>query len=108
MQGSMFRNADGWVNNPLSGILQPFMSTLIPSAFGPQNIPYLNAVTSLTGTGTNALAAVPTVLLTTPFVIKIAITGDQDYMLVSGVKTGPGYMAPNDQASSGKTWMSLS
>jgi len=107
MTGSMFRNADGWINDPLSGILGPFMSASIPSAFGPQNVPYLNNVTSLTGTGYTALAAVPTISLPVPFVVKVAITGDEDYQLISGVHTGPGYLAPNDQATSGKTWQSI-
>ena len=107
MQGSMFRNADGWINNPLSGILGPFMSQSIPSAFGPQNIPYLNTVTTLAGVGYNALAAVPTISLPVPFIVKVAITGDEDYQLIAGVHVGAGYLAPNDQAQSQKTWQSI-
>jgi hypothetical protein len=108
MQGSQFRNKDGWLNDPLSGILGPFMTIPIPLSFGPQNIPYLSAVTQLTGSGTNALAAVPTANIVAPFIVKIAITGDSDYQLIVGVFTGPGYVTPNDQATSGKTWQQIS
>ena len=107
MQGSMFRNADGWINDPLTGIIGPFMSPSIPAVYGPQNIPYLSAITALTGSGTNALASVPTIALPVPFIVKIAVTGDQDYQLISGIHTGPGYVTPNDQSSSGKTWQSI-
>jgi len=108
MQGSMFRNADGWTNDPLTGIiLGPFMSNLISPVFGPQNIPYLSNITATTGTGNNALAAVPTTGLPVPFIVKTTIVGDTDWKLVSGVFVGTGYVAPNDQAQSLKTWMSV-
>jgi hypothetical protein len=109
MQGSQFRNKDGWLNDPLSGILGPFMNQTIPPAFLPQGVQYLGNITQLTGTGGyNALAEVPTVNLPVPFIVKIAVTGDQDYQLQSGVITGPGTVAPNDQAQSNKTWVSIS
>ena len=108
MTGSQFRNADGWLNNPLSGILGPFMNPTIPSAFSPQNIPFLSGITALTGSGNNALAAVPTIPLPTPYAVKIAITGDQDYLLIAGSFSGPGYVVPNDQLLSNKTWQQIS
>lgn len=108
MQGSQFRNANQWINDPLTGVLGPFMSQTIPTVFGPQNIPYLSGITQLAGTGYNALAAVPTTNITQmPFIVKIAVTGDQDYQLQPGVITGPGTVAPNDQAVSNKTWVSI-
>ena len=107
--GSQFRNANGWTNNPLIGsALGPFMSSLLSPVFGPQSIPFLSNITMTSGTGNTALAAVPTVNLPTPFMVKTLITGDQDWVLELGVFTGPGYLAPNDQATSGKTWMSTS
>jgi hypothetical protein len=108
MQGSQFRNKDGWLNDPLSGIIGPFMNPTISPVFGPQNVPYLSAVTALTGTGNNALAAVPTAALPVPYMVKIAITGDSDYQLQQGVIVGAGTVAPNDQASSNKTWVQVS
>lgn len=108
MQGSQFRNADGWVNNPLMLAIGSFMNSTISPVFGPQNIPYLSLVTQLLGSGNNALAAVPTASLPTPFIVKLAITGDQDYQLVAGVFVGAGYVAPNDQATSQKTWQQIS
>lgn len=108
MQGSQYRNADGWTNDPLSGILTPFMSAIIPSVFGPQNVPFLSLVTQLAGTGNNALAAVPTVQLPKPYMVKTLITGDQDWVLEAGITTGPGTQAPNDQAKSQATWISTS
>lgn len=108
MQGSQYRNADGWIDNPLMLAMSAFMDPAISAVFGPQNIPYLSLVTQLTGSGNNALAAVPTVSLPTPYIVKLAITGDQDYQLIAGVFAGPGYVAPNDQATSHKTWQQIS
>ena len=108
MQGSQFRNADGWLNDPLSGILGPFMNQTISPLFGTLGLQYLSGVTQLTGTGNNALAAVPTVGLPVPFIVKIAITGDSDYQLQAGVVVGAGTVAPNDQATSNKTWVQIS
>lgn len=118
MQGSMFRNADGfwtsagcapgWLNDPLSQILAPFMSGLISTQFGPQNPPYLSAITSLTGSLPTALASVPTVPLPVGYIVEVTITGDQRFQLNAGILTGPGTVAPNDQALSQKTWTSIS
>lgn len=108
MTGSQFRNADGWVNNPLMFIIGTFMNPTISAVFGPQNIPYLSLITALLGSANNCLAAVPTVSLPTPYIIKVSITGDTDYQLIAGVFTGPGYVAPNDQATSQKTWQAIS
>lgn len=108
MQGSQYRNADGWLNDPLSGILGPFMNQAILPIFGPQFIPYLANITTLTGVSDNALAAVPTANLPVPFVVKIAITGDADYQLQAGIKTGTGTVAPNDQDISQATWVQIS
>lgn len=107
MQGSQYRNADGWTNNPLMFVIGTFMNPDISDVFGTQNIPYLSLITTLTGSGNNALAAVPTVVLPTPYIVKIAVTGDQDYQLIAGVFTGPGYVTPNDQATSQKTWQAI-
>lgn len=107
MQGGQSRNADGWTNNPLSGILGPFMSSTIPSVFGPQNIPFLSLVTLTTGLGNNALAAIPTIGLATPFQVITNITGEVTWQLVAGVFSGPGYIAPNDQTTSQKTWKAV-
>ena len=107
MQGSQYRNGDGWINDPLTGVLAPVMNSISP-VFGPQNVPYLSGITLLTGTGNNALAAVPTVNMQVPYVVKIAITGDSDYQLQAGVITGPGTVPPNDQGASGKTWVAIS
>ncbi len=105
MQGSQYRNSDGWLNDPLSGIIGNFMSSTIPASFGPQDIPFLSLVTQTTGTGNNALAAIPTTGLPTPFRVNTQIAGDQDWILVAGIVTGSGTVAPNDQASSLKTWI---
>ena len=107
MQGSQYRNGDGWLNDPLYGVLQPFMNSISP-VFGPQGVVYLSGITQLAGTGFNALAAVPTVGLQVPYIVKIAITGDSDYQLQKGIVTGAGTVAPNDQAASGCTWVAIS
>ena len=99
---------DGWVNDPLQGSLTAFMSNTISPVFGPQNIPYLSLITTTSGSSNNALAAVPTTNLQTPFMVKTLIAGDVDWVLESGVRTGPGTLAPNDQATSQKTWFSVS
>ena len=105
--GSQFRLPDNWVDNPLSGILAPFMNSISP-VFGPQNIPFLSAITATTGPGNNALAAIPTVNIATPYMVKTLIAGDVDWVLETGVTVGTGYVAPNDQGISGKTWVSVS
>jgi hypothetical protein len=107
MQGSQYRNADGWTDNPLSGIIGNFMSSGIPSTFGPQDIPYLSAVTTTAGSGNNALAAVPTINIPVPFMVKTLISGDVDWVLEAGIKTGIGTLAPNDQYLSNKTWVAV-
>ena len=108
MQGSQYRQANWWTNNPVMLVIGTFMSAVIPSAYGPQYIPYLSLITQLTGSGANALAAIPTVSLPTPFIVKVAITGDSDYQLIAGSFSGPGYVVPNDQATSKKTWQQIS
>lgn len=108
MQGSQYRRSDGWVNDPLMGSLTAFMTNTISPVFGPQNIPFLSLVTVASGTGNNALAAVPTVNLPVPFMVKTLITGDVDWTLEAGIITGPGTQAPNDQATSQKTWVATS
>lgn len=105
--GSQLRNAENWVDNPLMVAIGTFMIPSISSAFGTQNIPYLSLITTLLGSGNNALAAVPTVSLPAPYIVKIAITGDEDYQLIAGVFVGAGYVAPNDQATSQKTWQKI-
>jgi hypothetical protein len=82
------------------------MNTISP-VFGPQGVLYLSGITQLTGTGLNALAAVPTIGLQAPYIVKIAITGDSDYQLQEGVITGAGTVAPNDQSASSKTWVQV-
>lgn len=108
MTGSQYRNADGWLNDPLMLAIGSFMNPSISPVFGPQAVLYLSLVTQLTGSGNNALAAVPTASLPTPLIVKLAITGDTDYQLIAGVFAGPGYVAPNDQATSHKTWQQIS
>lgn len=104
MQGSQFRKADGWVDNPLQGSLTAFMNPIISPLFGPQGIPYLSTVTVATGTGNNALAAVPTTSLPTPYMVKTLMPDDSDWVLIMGIFSGSGYITPNDQGQSGKTW----
>ena len=100
--------ANDWLNDPLQGSITAFMSNTIPSQFGPQDIPFLSLVTTTTGTGNNTLAAVPTTNLPAPFLVNTQIAGNVMWQLQSGVITGPGTVAPNDQATSNKTWVAVS
>lgn len=112
MQGSQFHRADGYVNDPLPGILGPFMSAAIPTGFGPQDVPYLATVTQLTGTTVASLAAVPTVSLPVPFIVEITINGaDQRWQLVAYTgQSGAGTQLPNDfnASTNNKIWVQIS
>lgn len=111
-RGSQFRQRDNWLNDPLIGVTNPIMSNpYIPGAFGPISPPFLSLVTQLTGSLTNALAAVPTVTLNTPFIVETNIAGDARWQLQAGTAaTAAGIQRPNDYnaTTNAKIWVQVS
>lgn len=111
MQGSQFRLRDGWLNDPLQGITNPTMPSLIPANFMPQTVPFVATVSQLTGSGTNSLAAIPTTVLPTPYVIEVTIGYDQRWELQAGTfATAVGVQRPNDYnaVTNAKVWVQIS
>jgi hypothetical protein len=96
--GSQFHAGGRYLNNPLNGYTGPYVSTNIPSAFGPIDAQFLGNVTQLSGTGADALAAVPTATLSTPYQVLLFIGGySQTWILqASTAATAAGYQRPND------------
>jgi hypothetical protein len=111
-QGSQWHSGPGWLNDPLSGTVENFMSTVIPAGFNPQDVEFLAAISQLSGLGYNSLAAVPTVPIQTPYCVDILIGGvPQRWFLVAGTSSGgPGIVIPNDYnaVSNTKYWIQLS
>lgn len=109
--GDQNHAAPGWFNDPLGGTIEQFMNTQIPAGFGPVSPQLLTSVTSLTGTGYTALAAVPTQPLPTPFAVDVLINNvPQRYFLVAGTTGGgAGIVIPNDYnaVTNAKYWIGL-
>ena len=117
--GSQFRQGPHYLNDPLpelSGILGPFINApVVPTSFGPYYTPNLTGINTLTGTGYNALAAVPTTQLpagsTTGFMVDVTIGGaDQRWQLqVKTTQSGSGTVQPNDfnVSTNNKIWVQL-
>jgi hypothetical protein len=87
------------------------MSDYIPAGFTPTNVDFLGAITQLTGTGFNSLAAVPTVQLQIPYAVDVLIGGQpQRWFLVQGTYPGgAGTVQPNDynSSSNARYWVLL-
>lgn len=96
--GGQSHAAPNWVNDPLPSDITQFMSTTIAAGFGPLFPPFLSNVSTLTGTGYTALAAVPTPGLPVPFAVDLLISNTpQRQFLVAGAYPGtPGTTPPND------------
>ena len=109
--GSQSHQGPGWTNNALPGLVQELMSTYIPSGFQPTQVQFLQNVTQLLGTGFNALQAVPTVQLATPYTVDLLIGGQpQRWFLVAGAYVAAtGRVQPGDYNAStnAKFWVIL-
>ena len=109
--GSQWHQGPGWINDALPGSVQLFMSTYIPSGFIPTQVDFLGAITQLTGTTFNALAAVPTTQLAPPYPVDLLIGGQpQRWFLVAGAFPGTtGTLQPNDYnaVTNQKFWVIL-
>lgn len=109
--GSQFHQGAGYFDDPLGGQITIFMNSQIPAAFGPVTVPFATGVTALTGTGYNALAAIPTIPLPLPFAVDILISNvPQRWFLVAGVFPGtPGTTQPNDYnaVTNARYWVQL-
>jgi hypothetical protein len=88
---------------------EEYNSTLImPSdpfyGFGPQDIPFLTVVTALEGATNISLQNLPTVSITTPYVLQVKISGElQTWVLMSSTAATDvpnGVMRPNDYNAS--------
>lgn len=81
-------------------------------AYGGQNVPFLSTITTIQGTTSSALEAIPTVALTPPLMIRLVIDGvTQIWILQAGTTaTGPGVQRPADYAASTneKVWIQIS
>ena len=77
--------------------------------FGSQSIPFLRTVTQLEGTGTSALAAIPTIGFAVPFAVEIQIDDIvQTWILELGTDDSDpdnGVVRPNDHANPGNAKM---
>jgi len=113
--GSQFRQGPQYVNDPLpqlAGILGPFINApVVPTSFGPFYTPNLTGITTLTGTGYNALAAVPTSQLPVGFMVDVTIGGaDQRWQIqTKTTQSGSGTLVPNDfnVGTNNKIWVQL-
>lgn len=109
--GSQFRRGFDYVQDPLEGTVQLFMNNSIPAGFGPLNVPYLTAVTALTGVGFNYLSSVPTLTMQTPFAVDIMVANiPERWFLIAGTGSPTaGIVLPNDYdpTSNAKKWIQL-
>lgn len=109
--GSQAHRAWNYIDDPLLGNIQEFMSTIIAAGFGPVNVPFLSTVSQFTGTGYNALAAVATIPLPPVFPVDVLIDGQpQRWFLVAGTTSGAtGIIIPNDYnpITNAKYWIQL-
>ena len=107
--GSQWHRAPLWTDDPLQGNIDVFMNPNVPSGFTPFDVPFLGAVTQLTGVGFNSLAAVPTANFPLPYAVDTLIGGQpQRWFLVAGTySAGPGEVQPNDYnaSSNARYWV---